>query len=256
VTRKQQSASGELGGERVPGRRAVRELLISGKRQVSSVWIARGRDSNATLDEIAELSEAAGVRVRMVDAERVRTEARTESAQGVVAIAAPVAPTPLAQLCTGERPFPFLVVLDGVTDPGNLGAVLRTAETAGATGAVLPRHRAALLTPAAMKAAAGAAEHLPIALVGGIPGALDDLRRAQVWSVGLDASGASSIFDLEVADSPVALVLGAEGRGVSRLARERCDVLASIPMRGRLESINVAAAAAVACFEVTRRRGR
>lgn len=239
----------------MPGRRAVRELLVAGRRQVKSVWIARGRDSSPLLDEIAQLAEAAGVSVRMVDAERVRTEARTETSQGVVAIAAPVTPTPLADLCTGHDPLPFLVVLDGVTDPRNLGAVLRTAETAGATGAVVPRHRSALLTPAAMKAAAGAAEHLPLALVGGVPGALDDLRRAGVWSVGLDAVGASSIFDLAVADASVALVLGAEGRGLSRLARERCDVLASIPMRGRLESLNVSAAAAVACFEVTRRRG-
>jgi 23S rRNA (guanosine2251-2'-O)-methyltransferase len=249
------SSHGELGGERVPGRRAVRELLVAGRRQVKSVWIARGRDSSPLLDEIAQRAEAAGVSIRMVDADRVRTEARTETSQGVVAIAAPVTPAPLADLCTSD-PLPFLVVLDGVTDPRNLGAVLRTAETAGATGAVVPRHRSALLTPAAMKAAAGAAEHLPIALVGGVSGALDDLRRSGVWSVGLDAAGDSSIFELGVADAPVALVLGAEGRGLSRLARERCEVLANIPMRGRLESLNVAAAAAVACFEVARRRGQ
>ena len=148
----------------------------------------------------------------------------------------------------------FLVALDGVTDPRNLGAVLRTAETAGATGAVLPgTGRAA--DPAAVKAAAGAIEYLPIALVAGIPCAIEQAGRAGVWSVGLDAAGTTPIYELPVADAPLMLVLGAEGRGLSRLARERCDVLASIPMHGHIESLNVAAAAAVACFEIASRRG-
>jgi len=242
----------ELGGDRVPGRRAVRELLVAGNRRVREVWVARGRDTDPRLDEIAELAADAGVAVKLVDAERVRAEARTESPQGVLAVAAPVEPASLDALAQAKDAF--LVVLDGVTDPRNFGAVLRVAETAGATGAVVPRHRSALLTPAAVKAAAGAVEHLPIALAGGVPAALDQLSRASVWTVGLDAEGDTSVFDLTVADQRVALVLGAEGRGLSRLTRERCEVLASIPMRGSLESLNVAAAAAVACFEVARRR--
>jgi 23S rRNA (guanosine2251-2'-O)-methyltransferase len=244
----------DLGGDRVPGRRAVRELLLARKRQVKTVWIATGRDASPLLDEIEALAEAANVAVRRVDAERVRTEARTESPQGVVALAAPISPAPLENL--RSTPDAFLVVLDGVTDPRNLGAVLRTAETAGATGAVVPRHRSALLTPAAVKAAAGAVEHLPIALVPGIPASLEQIGRAGVWSVGLAAEGDTSVYELTVADAPVALVLGAEGKGLSRLARDRCDVLAEIPMRGHLESLNVSAAAAVACFEISRRRSR
>jgi 23S rRNA (guanosine2251-2'-O)-methyltransferase len=192
--------------------------------------------------------------VKFADDERVRAEARTESPQGVVALAAPVEPTKLDDVA--NAPDAFLVLLDGVTDPRNLGAVLRVAETAGATGVVLPRHRSALLTPAAVKAAAGAVEHLPIALVAGVPAALDQLSRIGVWSVGLDADGQTSVYDLAVADQRVALVLGAEGRGLSRLARERCDLLASIPMRGHVESLNVSTAAAVACFEISRRRAQ
>ncbi|MBO0747707.1 MAG: 23S rRNA (guanosine(2251)-2'-O)-methyltransferase RlmB, partial [Acidimicrobiaceae bacterium] len=153
------------------------------------------------------------------------------------------------------RPAPFLVVLDGVTDPHNLGAVMRSALSAGATGLVIGRHRAARLTPTAVKAAAGAAEHLPIALVGGIPAALNELRSAGVWTVGLDASGSGTVWELEVATEAVALVLGAEGRGLSSLVRQRCEVVVGIPMAGPLESLNVSAAAAVACFEVARRRG-
>ncbi|MFM8305409.1 MAG: TrmH family RNA methyltransferase, partial [Actinomycetota bacterium] len=148
----------------------------------------------------------------------------------------------------------FLLALDGVTDPGNLGAVLRVAGAVGVTGVVVPRHRAALLTPAAVKAAAGAVEHVPVAPVGGIPAALERARRAAVWTVGLAAEGDASVFDLAVADQPLMLVLGAEGAGLARLTRERCDLLAAIPMPGPVDSLNVATAAAIACFEVLRRR--
>jgi 23S rRNA (guanosine2251-2'-O)-methyltransferase len=241
----------ELGGERVPGRRAVRELLAS-SRPVRRVWIARGRDANPVLDEIAELAAARNVPVAFVDNDKVRLEAQVDAPQGVVAQAAPVAAVPLDDLLNG--PNVFLVAFDGITDPRNLGAALRTVEAAGASGAVLARHRSALLTPAAMKSAAGAPEHLPIAVVSGIAGALEQTARAGVWSVGLDEDGTTSVYDLPVADAPIVLVLGAEGRGLSQLVRKRCEVLASIPLHGRIESLNVAAAAAVACFEVARRR--
>jgi 23S rRNA (guanosine2251-2'-O)-methyltransferase len=242
----------DLGGERVEGRRAVRELLEAGKRAVRSIDVADTREPSAVLDDLAALAAERGIRVHHVDPERLLADARTEAPQGVIAHAAPLQAASLDDLLA--RPDAFLVTLDGVTDPQNLGAVLRTAETAGATGAVLPRHRSAWLTPAATKAAAGAIEHLPIALVSGVPHLLERAARAGVWSVGLDADGSASVFDLEIADRPVVLVLGAEGRGLSRLARKRCDVVASIPMRGRIASLNVAAAAAVACFEVVRRR--
>ncbi|MEX0665882.1 MAG: 23S rRNA (guanosine(2251)-2'-O)-methyltransferase RlmB [Acidimicrobiia bacterium] len=238
----------------MPGRRAVRELLVAGKRHVQTVWMARGQDASPLLDEIAELAAAASATIRLVDADRVRAESRIEAPQGVVALAAPVAAVPLGDLTA--RPDIFLVVLDGITDPRNLGAVLRVAESAGVTGAVLPRHRAASLSPAAVKAAAGAVEHLPIALVGGVPAALEQMSRAGVWTVGWDADAPSSVYELTVADGPVALVFGAEGRGLSRLATERCDVLAAIPRHGHVESLNVSTAAAVACFEVARHRAR
>ncbi|MEL7155391.1 MAG: RNA methyltransferase, partial [Actinomycetota bacterium] len=139
--------------------------------------------------------------------------------------------------------------------PGNLGAILRTAECTGVTGIVLPRHRSVHISPTVTKAAAGAVEHLPMALVGGIPAALATLSAGGVTTVGLDAGGADSIFTTPVLDDgPVALVLGAEGRGLSRLVRTRVDTLVAVPLRGSLNSLNVSAAAAVACFEVVRRR--
>jgi 23S rRNA (guanosine2251-2'-O)-methyltransferase len=240
-------------GQQVEGRRAVRELLAADARRVDDVWVAEDSAPAPIVDEILALAEQRRVRVRRAPAAAIQQRARTEAPQGVLAFAAPLPTVELDVLA--RDPQAFLVALDGVTDPQNLGAVMRTAETAGASGIVLPRHRAAGITPAVTKAAAGAIEHLPVSLVSGIPSALDRLKRAGVWSVGLDAGGDGSIFELTVADAPLVLVLGAEGRGLSRLARARCDVVASIPMRGKLESLNVSAAAAVACYEIARRRG-
>lgn len=241
-----------IGGDQVEGRRAVRELLHANRRRVRGVWIAHGVESNDVLDEIVALAEQRSVPIKRVPS--LAELARTESPQGVVARAAPL---PIADLdALIAAPDAFLVALDGVTDPQNLGAILRTAETAGATGVLLPRHRSARISPSVTKAAAGAIEHLAIASVAGIPAALDRARRAGLWTVGLDAAGDTTLFDLDLADRPLVLVLGAEGRGLSRLARARCDVVAHIPMRGRIASLNVSAAAALACYEISRRRAR
>lgn len=219
---------------------------------MTQLYIAEGGRHSETLAEIAALAAAAGVAVRRVERDRVDAMAVTDSPQGVVAVAEPVREWHLEDLLGG--PPPFLVVLDGVTDPHNLGAVMRSALCAGATGVVLGRHRSASLSPAAVKAAAGAVEHLRVATVAGVPATLMSLRDAGVWTVGLAAGGPTSLWDLGVATEPVALVLGAEGRGLSPLTRARCDVVASIPLSGPLDSLNVSAAAALACFEVARRR--
>ena len=244
------SAREALGGEQVEGRRAVLELLRAGRRTVRSVVVSSSvRDDPA----IAEIRELAAGALKIVDAERIDTLARTDVPQGVIATAAPLRAADLDDLL--RDPGAFVVALDGVTDPRNLGAVLRVAETAGVTGVVLPRHRSAHVTPVVAKAAAGAIEYLPIAIAGGIPNALERARRAGCWTIGLDASAADrSLFDLELADQPLVLVLGSEGRGLARLTSARCDVLVSIPMRGAIESLNVSAAAALACHEIGRRR--
>jgi predicted rRNA methylase len=148
----------------------------------------------------------------------------------------------------------FLVVVDGVTDPQNLGALLRSAECAGVTGVVLPRHRSAHVTPTVTKVAAGAIEHVSVAVVPGVPGALQELERLGVWTVGLDERGSEPVFNLQLGDRPIALVIGAEGRGLAPLTRQRCDVLARIPLHGSIDSLNVSAAGAVAMFEVARQR--
>lgn len=209
-------------------------------------------DPSPLLDAIRSEADRSGVPVSIVTADDVEQRARTEAPQGVVARADSLPEADVDGLLAA--PGAFVVALDGVTDPGNLGAVLRSAEGAGVTGAVLPKRRSAHLSPAACKAAAGAAEYLPIGLVPGIPALLERASRAGVWVVGLDGDGDVDVFDLELADQPLVLVFGGEGRGLARLTRERCDILCRIPMAGRLESLNVSAAAAVACFEVARRR--
>jgi 23S rRNA (guanosine2251-2'-O)-methyltransferase len=245
-----------VGGEQVEGRHAVRELLLAGTRAVREVWVQADAEPAPILEDIVELAQAERVPVRQVGRSRFLAEARCEAPQGVLAHAAPLPEADLDTLATVTRggPVPFLVAVDGVTDPGNLGALLRSAECAGATGVVLPRHRAVHVTPTVTKAAAGAVEHLPFAVVGGLPAALSRLRELGVWIVGLDGDGTTSLWELPAADGPIALVLGAEGRGLSRLVRQRCDELCAIPLQGRLASLNVAAAAALACYEVTRRR--
>jgi 23S rRNA (guanosine2251-2'-O)-methyltransferase len=249
------SSARGLGGEQVEGRQAVRELLIAGRRKVREVWMVDEGDDAPVLADIRELAAGNRVTVTTVSRGRFAAQARCEAPQGVLALAAPLPEADLDDLVAGRRGAPpFLVALDGVTDPGNLGAILRSAECAGVTGAVLPRHRAVHVTPAATKASAGAVEHVPIAVVGGLPAALARLRTAGVHLVGLDGAASTSLYDMAGADGPVCLVLGAEGRGLSRLVRERCDEVVAIPMAGVLGSLNVSAAAALACFEVARRR--
>ena len=243
----------------------MRELLLAGRRRTRTVMLAKGLDPAPILEHIVELAREQRTAVREVSRSDLDAAARTEAPQGVVALADPLPETDLVELVEAPsadaasragRPVgaPFLLVLDGITDPGNFGAVLRTAECAGVTGIVLRSHRSARITPTVAKAAAGAVEHLPFAVVGGIPAALRTLSSRDVWTVGLDAAGPRPLHELDLSGEAVALVIGSEGRGLSRLVAQRCDVLASIPLRGTLGSLNVAAAAAVACFEIARRR--
>jgi 23S rRNA (guanosine2251-2'-O)-methyltransferase len=246
-----------LGGDRVEGRQAVRELLLAGARPTREVVIAAGQNHTGVLAQIVELAAELRVPLKEVAKGKFESMTVTEAPQGVMARAAPLAEHDLEELArpTDGRP-PFLLVLDGITDPGNVGAALRTAECAGVTGAVLGKHRAAHITPAAAKAAAGAVEHVPMALVPGIPNALARLAELGVWTVGLDVAAPTTVYEMSVASEAVALVVGSEGRGLSRLARQRCDVVAAIPLKGHLASLNAAAAVAIGTFEVARHRQR
>ena len=232
----------------------MRELLTARTRPVRDVWMAEGLDPAPVLREINELAKRGRVPVRYVGRRALEAEARTEGPQGVLAHAQALPESDFDELCRGGGRPPFLLAFDGVTDPQNLGALLRSGEGAGVTGAVLPRHRTAHITPAVTKAAAGAVERVRLAMVPGLAAAVSRARDLGVWVVGLDEGGDQSLFELAVATEPVMLVVGAEGAGLSRLVRERCDVLARIPLKGSIPSLNVATAGALAVFEVSRRR--
>lgn len=246
----------DLGGTQVEGRQAVRELLIAGRRRVHEVWIANESEASDVLGDIVDLARANRVPVVEVSRKKLDFAARSEAPQGVLARADALLPVPFDSLVKRKpgRP-PFLVAVDGVTDPGNLGALLRCCDGAGVDGVVLPRHRSVHVTPTVAKTSVGACEHVPMAVVGGLPTALAKMRDVGIWVVGLDDASDKSLFDLgDLAKEGICLVLGAEGAGLSRLVRERCDLIVGIPMRGRLSSLNVSTAAALATYEVARHR--
>ena len=254
---RQNSNDRSLGGEQVEGRQAVRELLIASRRRVRELLVADESERNPVISEILDLARSQRVPVREVSRKEIDEQARSEAPQGVIAFAEPLEETLLDEVLAGAVGDDklFLVAIDGVTDPGNLGAILRSCEGAGVDAVILPRHRAVHVTPSAAKSAAGAIEYLTMCVVPGLPTAIQQLRDANVWVVGLDDAADKPVFGLgDLANEHICLVLGAEGPGLSRLVRERCDVIVAIPMRGALSSLNVSAAAALATYEVVRAR--
>jgi 23S rRNA (guanosine2251-2'-O)-methyltransferase len=230
-------------GDSVEGVHAVAAALAAGR--VLRLFVERGRE--ARLQPM--LSGLDRSMVSLVD--DVRSLADTDAPQGVVARCRPIMPASLDGLA---GPQAALLVLDHVEDPHNVGAAARSARAAGVTGLVVSARRAAPLSAAAFKAAAGALEHLPVAIVNSIPEALSRLKGGNLWVVGLEAGAKQSLFDLELLTEPVAVVVGAEGTGLAQLTRKRCDVIASIPMANDTESLNASVSAALASFEIMRVR--
>jgi 23S rRNA (guanosine2251-2'-O)-methyltransferase len=212
------------------------------------------RKENPRLQELLALAADQGVAVRRVPGDVLDREARGGVHQGVIADVADVRDYSLEELVRGATGVPLLVVLDGIEDPHNLGAILRTADAAGADGIVMQSRRAAALGGAAAKASAGAVAHVRIAEVVNVARALEELKELGVWTVGLAGESATPYGSIDFTIS-TALVLGAEGTGLRRLVREKCDFLASIPMLGHVSSLNVSVAAGVTLFEAVRQRG-
>jgi 23S rRNA (guanosine2251-2'-O)-methyltransferase len=231
--------------ETVYGKRPVVEALRSGRRKVFEVIDAVGDE------EVANAAGARGVNVKRASRQRVEELARGGVHQGVAARVEPYPYSGLEEMLS--IPDPLVLVLDGVTDPRNLGAVLRAADGAGASGVVIPKDRAVGVTAAAVKASAGASEHVLVARVTNLRRAVDMMKGAGLWVYAAEAGGTPyNALDLAGA---VALVLGSEGRGVRRLVREGCDGSVSIPMLGAVEFLNVSVASAVLLYEARRRRG-
>lgn len=228
----------------IPGRRAVTEALAAGRPLTRILVQDRDRD-----EALVSVAGQAGAEVRTAGRAELDALAAGVVHQGVVALTSGFGYRALTDL-GGD----VVVALDGVTDPQNLGAIARSAEAAGAGGLVLPRRRSVHVTPAAEKAAAGAFSWLDVALVPNLARALTDLSARGLWAVGLHGDAPAPLWEEPLLDGPVVLVVGAEGRGLSRLVAERCDTLVSIPTAGRLAALNASVAAAVALFEVARRR--
>ena len=237
---------------RIAGIHPVLEALRARRRGLRKIVLSSGRNDRR-FEEILAAAREAGVSVERRPREALDRMAGGRLHQGVVALGEEVATTDPETILERAGQPPLLVVLDGVEDPRNLGAVVRACAAAGADGLLLPAHGAAGLTEACAKASAGAVERLPIARVGNIVSSLKMLKTRGIWVAGLDASGETpwTRFDMTV---PLALVVGGEGRGLRRLARETCDALLSIPLRSEVESLNLAVAAGVALFEAVRQR--
>ena len=242
------------GADIIAGRNAVNEALRAG-RTLDSLYVQRG-DHGGGLAALIAKAKAQGVPIKEADPKKLEHMCGGANHQGVVAVAAVKEYASLEEIFARaeERGEPlFLVICDGLEDPHNLGAVIRTAECAGAHGVVIPKRRSVGLTYAVGKASAGAVEHLPVARVQNVAALLEDLKARGVWIYTADMDG--SPWCQTDFTGPAALVIGSEGSGVSRLVKERSDFVVSLPIKGQVNSLNASVAAGVLCYEVARQRG-
>ena len=239
----------------IEGRNAVIEALRAGTA-IDKIYIAKG-ETDAALGHIASTARGKGVVVVEADRRKLDGMSRTKSHQGVIAIAAVREYASVDDILNAAREKnepPLIVVCDELSDPHNLGAVIRTAEAAGAHGVIIPKRRSAGLTAIVAKTSAGAVSYLPVARVPNLTALLKELKNEGLWIFGTAADGTTSLYDADL-KGPAAIVIGSEGDGMSRLVREQCDFLVSIPMRGQVNSLNASAAAAVVLYEAVRKRG-
>ena len=238
----------------IEGRNAVIEALRAG-RTIDKIYIAKG-DVDQTLGHIASKARSAGVVVVEADRRKLDAMSQTHAHQGVIALCAVKEYCMVADILAiaqarGEPPF--VIVCDEISDPHNLGAIIRSAECAGAHGVIIPKRRSAGLTAVVDKTSAGAVEHVAIARVPNLSAAIGELKKSGLWVYGAAAEGASPMWQTDLT-GPVCLVIGSEGDGIGRLVRENCDFLVSIPLKGQISSLNASAAAAVLMYEVLRQR--
>ena len=239
----------------IEGRNAVIEALRAGEN-IDKIFILKG-ETDKTLGHIASKARAAGIVVVDADRRKLDNMSRTHAHQGVIALAAVreyVSVESILRSAADKGEQPLLVICDEISDHHNLGAIIRTAECVGAHGVIVPERRSAGLTAVVAKTSAGAVAHMPVARVPNIPSLLKDLKKQGIWIFGTAANGNTTLYDADL-KGPAAIVIGSEGDGMTRLATENCDFLVSIPMRGKLNSLNASAAAAILLYEAVRQRG-
>lgn len=238
----------------IEGRNAVIEALRAGTA-IDKIYIARG-ETDTSLGHIASTARSKGVVVVETDRRKLDGMSLTHSHQGVIAVAAVREYVSVDDILNAARErgeAPLVVVCDELSDPHNLGAVIRTAECAGAHGVIIPKRRSAGLTAIVAKTSAGAVAHVPVARVSNLPSLLKELKDEGLWVFGADADGDTPLYQADL-KGPAAIVIGSEGAGIGRLVSERCDFKVSIPMKGKLNSLNASAAAAVLLYEAVRQR--
>lgn len=238
----------------IEGRNAVIEALRAGTN-IDKIFIMKGEVDSA-LGHIASTARKQGIVVADADKNKLDKMSRTHAHQGVIAVASVreyVSVEDILQIARDKGEQPLLVVCDELSDPHNLGAVIRTAECAGAHGVVIPKRRSAGLTAVVAKTSAGAVSHLPVARVANLPSLLKDLKKEGLWIFGTAADGTTSLYDADL-KGPAVIVIGSEGDGMGRLVTENCDFLVSIPMKGKINSLNASAAAAILLYEAVRQR--
>lgn len=244
----------ELSEGLIEGRNALSEALKSG-RAIDKLYVAEG-STDRSLARLAALAKEAGAVVVPTDRRKLDQMSPTGAHQGVIAAVAAheyASVDDILALAAERGEAPLIVICDELSDPHNLGAILRTAECAGAHGVIIPKRRSVGLTAVVAKTSAGAVEYLPVARVGNIVNAIRALKEKGVWIYGTAADAGSELYRTELT-GPAAIVIGNEGEGMSRLVRESCDVLVSIPMKGKISSLNASAAAAVMLYEALRQR--
>ena len=238
----------------IEGRNAISEALKSG-RTLDKVFVADG-DTDRALSRLAALAREAGAAVVQVDRRRLDQMSQTHAHQGIIAQAAAhsyATVEEILQRAADRGEAPLLILCDELSDPHNLGAILRTAECAGAHGVIIPKRRSVGLTAVVAKTSAGAVEHMPVARVSNLASTIEDLKRQGIWVFGTDAAGTTDLYHADF-QGPTAIVIGSECFGMSRLVAERCDLLLSIPMKGQINSLNASSAAAVLLYEAVRQR--
>lgn len=241
--------------ETIYGRNPVREVMRAGRRRIHQIQLAEGVDERDLLVEISDLARASGIRIKRVP--RTSLDRKHSNHQGVVAIVDPFeygSAEEMLELASERGEPPWILLLDTIQDPQNLGTLLRTAEAVGVHGVVIPARRSASVTPAVVSASSGASEHMIIAR-GNLADSIERLKKADLWVAGLeDAPEASIYWDADL-KGPLGLVVGNEGSGMRRRVRESCDFLLRIPMRGEIESLNASVAGAIALYAILERRG-
>ena len=239
----------------IEGRNAVIEALRAG-RPIDKIYIQKG-ETDKTLGHIASTAKDAGIVVVDADRRKLDFMSRTHAHQGVIALAAIkdyCSVSDILAIAKERNEPPFIVMCDEISDPHNLGAVIRSAECVGAHGVIIPKRRSAGLTSIVEKTSAGAVEHIAVARVANLASAIEELKAAGVWVYGTAADGANPLWKTDLT-GPACFVIGSEGAGMGRLVREKCDFLVSIPMKGKVSSLNASAAAAVLLYEALRQRG-